>query len=235
MIESLAEHGVLAADLVPALMTTHTVKNPEYDPTAAGMIAEEEEPEEATSSVEDRIGDKHHSSSDPFGDSYVVEDVIPPPPYSEAHSIEKKGRTSNPFGDEDEGDIGAMLSPKTPARNEKETVIPVPDLEEGDIAASLQDLAINNGTTTPKAQSAALPPETPHKPTTAAEVVEMGLREEGPKHSEALPGVSTALSKTDENVTLDIRWTVVSDQSISLFDVAAIERVVNSFAICSCS
>ena len=32
MIESLAEHGVQAADLAPALMTTHTVANPEYDP-----------------------------------------------------------------------------------------------------------------------------------------------------------------------------------------------------------
>jgi hypothetical protein len=35
MIESLAEHGVLAMDLVPALMTTHTVANPEYDPAEA--------------------------------------------------------------------------------------------------------------------------------------------------------------------------------------------------------
>jgi len=35
MIESLAEHGVDPSDLVPALMTTHTVKNPEYDPAAA--------------------------------------------------------------------------------------------------------------------------------------------------------------------------------------------------------
>ena len=35
MIESLAVHGVLASDLVPALMTTHTVANPEYDPEEA--------------------------------------------------------------------------------------------------------------------------------------------------------------------------------------------------------
>ncbi|KAG6888053.1 hypothetical protein C0992_009792 [Termitomyces sp. T32_za158] len=35
MIESLAEHGVLASDLVPPLMTTHTVANPEYDPVEA--------------------------------------------------------------------------------------------------------------------------------------------------------------------------------------------------------
>jgi hypothetical protein len=41
MIESLAEHGVLAMDLVPALMTTHTVANPEYDPAEARRQNEE--------------------------------------------------------------------------------------------------------------------------------------------------------------------------------------------------
>lgn len=35
MVESLADHGVLASDLVPALMATHTVANPEYDPEEA--------------------------------------------------------------------------------------------------------------------------------------------------------------------------------------------------------
>lgn len=35
MIESLAEHGVRPEDLVPSLMTTHTVANPEYDPLEA--------------------------------------------------------------------------------------------------------------------------------------------------------------------------------------------------------
>lgn len=40
MIENLAEHGVQPSDLVPALMTTHTVANPEYDPAAAQQQAE---------------------------------------------------------------------------------------------------------------------------------------------------------------------------------------------------
>ena len=35
MIDSLAVHGVQAIDLVPSLMTTHTVANPEYDPAEA--------------------------------------------------------------------------------------------------------------------------------------------------------------------------------------------------------
>lgn len=41
MIESLAEHGVQAMDLVPSLMTTHTVANPEYDPAEARRQAED--------------------------------------------------------------------------------------------------------------------------------------------------------------------------------------------------
>ncbi|KAI0033809.1 hypothetical protein K488DRAFT_46852 [Vararia minispora EC-137] len=35
MIENLALHGVMPQDLAPALMTTHTVANPEYDPVEA--------------------------------------------------------------------------------------------------------------------------------------------------------------------------------------------------------
>jgi hypothetical protein len=40
MIESLAKHGVEAMDLVPSLMTTHTVANPEYDPAEARRKAD---------------------------------------------------------------------------------------------------------------------------------------------------------------------------------------------------
>ncbi|KAF7971035.1 hypothetical protein HWV62_22239, partial [Athelia sp. TMB] len=44
MIDSLAEHGVTAMDLVPSLMTTRTVANPEYDPKEARRQAEENTP-----------------------------------------------------------------------------------------------------------------------------------------------------------------------------------------------
>ncbi|KAM5539970.1 hypothetical protein V8D89_006473 [Ganoderma adspersum] len=40
MIESLGQHGIEAKDLVPPLMTTHTVANPEYDPAEAHRQAE---------------------------------------------------------------------------------------------------------------------------------------------------------------------------------------------------
>lgn len=41
MIESLAQHGVQPEDLIPSLMTTHTVANPEYDPAEARKQEEE--------------------------------------------------------------------------------------------------------------------------------------------------------------------------------------------------
>lgn len=40
MIDTLAMHGIQAKDLVPALMTTHTVANPEYDPAEARRQSE---------------------------------------------------------------------------------------------------------------------------------------------------------------------------------------------------
>lgn len=53
MIQSLGEHGVTAMDLAPALMTTHTVANPEYDPVEARRTqgqanAQEDEPPKDT-------------------------------------------------------------------------------------------------------------------------------------------------------------------------------------------
>ncbi|KAJ6520544.1 hypothetical protein C8R45DRAFT_1205489 [Mycena sanguinolenta] len=100
MIESLAQHGVRAEDLVPALMTTHTVANPEYDPAEARRQADA---------------------------------VFDAPP-----------------------------TPTTPATTTQ---------------ASFQ--------------------------TTAKVLADTSTA--------AIPGVSTTLSATDENVTLDIRWTVLCD------------------------
>jgi hypothetical protein len=50
MIDSLAAHGVQAIDLVPSLMTTHTVANPEYDPVEARRQAEAQGPKKDTAS-----------------------------------------------------------------------------------------------------------------------------------------------------------------------------------------
>ncbi|KAG2364790.1 hypothetical protein BDR07DRAFT_1278818 [Suillus spraguei] len=63
MIDSLAAHGVQAIDLVPSLMTTHTVANPEYDPVEARRRAEAQGLKEDTTSRRASGGDKFRPSS----------------------------------------------------------------------------------------------------------------------------------------------------------------------------
>ncbi|KAG8709814.1 hypothetical protein FRC09_000456 [Ceratobasidium sp. 395] len=119
MIESLAEHGVSALDLVPALMTTHTVANPEYDPAEA----------------------KRRDAEEAFAQQNA----------EESHDI----------------DIATADEPHV---------------------------------RTPKQQTRNI-----HLQTTA------NVMEPLTPTVTAIPGVSTSLSATDANVTLDIRWTVLCD------------------------
>lgn len=148
MIESLGEHGVLASDLVPALMTTHTVANPEYDP------------EEARRKAEDAL--------------------------------------NNPPSDE-----------------EKE------DVEEDDISISDQTLvnqpiskSHSEGNKTPTSVSSPNPSqEDPNSPREGGPLKQVRTTTKVLQESStaAIAGVTTSLSSTDQNVTLDIRWTVLCD------------------------
>ncbi|KAF8902239.1 hypothetical protein CPB84DRAFT_875384 [Gymnopilus junonius] len=87
MIESLAEHGVLASDLVPALMTTHTVANPEYDPEEARRKAESTVPDrpESPESLSDQtlvnepLDSEEEGSKTPTAPQSPVLDKSPPP------------------------------------------------------------------------------------------------------------------------------------------------------------
>ncbi|KAH8927246.1 hypothetical protein BT69DRAFT_843081 [Atractiella rhizophila] len=57
MIENLAVHGLTSEDLVPSLVTTHTVPNPEYDPQFAKELEREREEEERKKSrAQDKAG-----------------------------------------------------------------------------------------------------------------------------------------------------------------------------------
>lgn len=80
MIESLALHGIEAKDLVPSLMTTHTVSNPEYDPAAARRLAEEKEASDLQA-AEDAAADISESSRTPTEmPSTPSHEGSPPPP-----------------------------------------------------------------------------------------------------------------------------------------------------------
>lgn len=129
MIESLALHGVEAMDLVPALMTTHTVANPEYDPEEARRLAAESETRTLVESDGESISDQT---------------IIAPPP------------------------------PTSPSADQLKT--PIPQTPTTATGKTFQTTAKVLGDTT-----------------------------------SAIPGVTTSLSAADENVTLDIRWTVLCD------------------------
>src|SRR5712691_10586496 len=124
MVETLAEHGLQPSDLVPALMTTHTVANPEYDPAESKRQADLRKAEAETEAS---------SESDDISEVTVVE---------------------------------PSASPNGPS----------------------------------------IPPATAKSETfqTTARVLET-------TSTATVPGVSTSLSAADENVTLDIRWTVLCD------------------------
>jgi hypothetical protein len=128
MIENLAEHGLQPGDLVPALMTTHIVANPEYDPAEAQRQAETRKAE----------AEEVPPESDDISEITVVESSTPP------------------------------LVPSSPRSTS--------------------------------------PP-----PTAKSESFQTTLRVLEPTSTASVPGVSTSLSSADENVTLDIRWTVLCD------------------------
>ncbi|CAA7265018.1 unnamed protein product [Cyclocybe aegerita] len=162
MIESLAEHGVLASDLVPALMTTHTVANPEYDP------------EEARRKAEDVL---HHDESDDesISDQTLVDEPLP--------------KASEP-------------SPKDQEEERSTTPTPPPAAAHGSDDDTQTIHAPENPNPSAMSPSAS-----------ASSVKQVPTTTKVLKDSEtaAIPGVSTSLSSTDENVTLDIRWTVLCD------------------------
>ena len=154
MIESLADHGVIATDLVPALMTTHTVANPEYDPEEARRMDL----------------DAQHVDPD---------------------SVEDEDEDDNSISDQ-------TLVNEPTSQQELET-------EE-------QSLPAADSLGTPNAASNESAPTNPAgQPNSHITQVPTTTKVLKDSSAGLMPGVSTSLSSADENVTLDIRWTVLCD------------------------
>lgn len=283
MIESLQEHGVDPADLVPALMTTHTVKNPDYDPEARKQRdieeaeAAEREPIERKEAEEEeaRKADENHDDTRSEGD---LIDHDPAPPYAEvdpsastppavppkttedrrqspptSHSSSGAdihglfSSSGNPFDDGDMGDMGGDIG----GSREDAPPPPPPKEDVGDIGSSFDDggdigrSSLDSPAPPAKAPSSPdvnktpklsggemLSPDlskTPKSGGVSDEGTPRGVHtqlpgdaklpgdvqaveplKQGIEHMPSLPGVSTTMSTADENITLDIRWTVVS-------------------------
>jgi hypothetical protein len=150
MIESLAEHGVIPDDLVPPLMTTHTVANPEYDPEEARRQRED---------LSNQLQEEEGSDEESISDQTLVNE-----PSSSSPTPEDGNKTPTP-------------------------------------------------TTTSPRETSTSQDASPNSPEEATPLKQVPLTKKVLKESStaAIPGVSTSLSSTDENVTLDIRWTVLCD------------------------
>lgn len=81
MIESLALHGIQSEDLVPALMTTHTIANPEYDPAEARREQEmrDSAAEELASQYSDDISETETMVESPPTPTLKSADAPEPP------------------------------------------------------------------------------------------------------------------------------------------------------------
>ncbi|THH27236.1 hypothetical protein EUX98_g6953 [Antrodiella citrinella] len=127
MIDSLSMHGIEAKDLVPSLMTTHTVANPEYDPAEAEKVAE-----------------LQHEAA-----------------VSQLASLEEES----------------------------------------------EDISLPSPDRTPPGST----PASPQPDHDASQPVQTTARVLETTAAVTIPGVSTHLSTTEKDVTLDIRWTVLCD------------------------
>lgn len=227
MMEQLAEHGVTAEDLVPSLLATYTVDNPEYDPEASnsteesGITTNSSSSEEKAKSSASPLSEKVELSTpqeikpksksiDPFGQE--EEDSLPPPTPSKT-STSSSTRISDPFDDYYDGDIGGAFggsnkSTTTTSLPPLETSIP-PPLSPSQAPSSLLKTPIPTSRQLPSSLS---PPRTPTQSSTFNPTAENLLN---PLPS-SLPGVSTTLTSSDKTITLDIRWTILCDLFLSL-------------------
>lgn len=152
-------------------------------------------------------------SSNPFGDDDDDEDdlisrIASPsrPTYNEPSTIRPSSSRLPSFDmDEDEGDIGRPASPD-PIKPESSEAASTPLSDNADVALELQSVD-TDPERTPTRQNSTLP----LSPTGEKQTPEEEDTDDQPAPLPSLPGVSTSLTTADENVILDIRWTVVRD------------------------
>ncbi|EJT46431.1 integral membrane protein [Trichosporon asahii var. asahii CBS 2479] len=283
MIESLQEHGVDPADLVPALMTTHTVKNPDYDPEARRQrdIEEAEEAERQAVARKEAEEEEARKAEENHDDMRSESDDIahdPAPPYAEVDPSPSTPPTvppnlfsssGNPFDDgdmgdmgdigdiggspgdappppppkEDAGDIGGDIgrsSLDSPAPPEKAPPSPdvnkTPKLSSGEMLSPDLSKTPKSGGVSDEGTPRGVHTQLPGDAKLPGDVQAVEPLKQGTEHMPSLPGVSTTMSTADENITLDIRWTVLCDLFLvlvadSLYDArsrAFLERVANA-------
>jgi len=260
MIESLSTHGVEPMDLVPSLMTTHTVPNPEYDPIEAERIRvekekedldraadesearecrQEEEEQVASSSKEEEafggglglVGklERRRSSVEEadlaFGQDEADDldpTAAPPPKYSQ-RNLPPEDDDGVDIGGFDDDPFANFDSRKTPTATPSIPPLVLSPSIDQHYSSSNHDLpplppsplppSSPNGFTSPSSTSNHFTDhaQTPSTPKGPGPIVGTTTHLDEPLEdvTPVLPGVSTSLSAADENITLDIRWTIL--------------------------
>lgn len=235
MIELLAEHGVTATDLVPSLVATHTVPNPEYDPEAEREAIEEAE----------REAEEAKEEAARLAEGLAVEDEQGSAPDKEEDGQRgQHNEADTPVGQLselalEEADIGQPSSPpeqKNAAQNEAlASTTSASDDEQSQEAEVTDDPppqydAIDETPQTPKtprthrnirsSKSPATPKTLRTQKPNQEDSSDTQDEEQTPNLVKALPntlpGVTTNLTAADKTVTLDIRWTILCDLFLAL-------------------
>jgi len=211
MIQQLAEHGVSAADLVECLITTLTVKNPNYDPeaSASGSSKSDECPSDtASDNASFRSGSSMENAWTAKNDKPELFDS------SDSGGFRASFKSvGEPFGSDSASSLpwASGSVPSKPSESD-----PAPS-EFSSSSQPLQDPQID-GSATPKPTDSSFPSrsEPPDQAqTSSAETDEL---------PNTLPGISTTITPSDEMMTLDIRWTVLCD----LFLVLIVDSVYDA-------
>jgi hypothetical protein len=117
--------------------------------------------------------------------------------------------------DDDEGDIGRSASPPPDMVQDRSALSPPPSQGEDlrsptrEQPRTAESEEIPDPERTPRKAHFSLS-ELDEKSSSLAEAADDEEPLEEPPALPSLPGVSTSLTSADENVVLDIRWTVVS-------------------------
>ncbi|PWN17753.1 DUF726-domain-containing protein [Microstroma glucosiphilum] len=217
MIKSLGDHGVLASDLAPSLVTTQQIENPDYDPIAAQEKEEKEAHDKEQAELhreEQEADDQEHTEPQPQPADEVAESdsSVDGSTQSVPGSPRDNDSGSPTLG---EGSTGTQ-SPAEMFTPRAETDQELPDVNQPSVTKDVNDtepLAAAPLRADPNtaAQAEALDANvaaTPAQPSTFGLTAEPQSVQPLPS---ALPGVTTELSTSDTHITLDLRWTILCD------------------------
>lgn len=225
MIESLSQHGILPSDLVPSLVTTHTIPNPSYDPQRARAEAAqaaaraEAESTDVTASNVDALSltDSQAARTEAAETHESVVDEAPAhtgppaaasaPPAPTATAPSSAASVSPPPAEPSDSALAMAEEQRAPAQSDEPTSA-VPTSHDSTPAVVLTDP--NSAAQVAEKQAAGEVVSAGHVTASSLEAAAHAPSTLS-THPPTLDGVTTEISESSKTITLDIRWTVLCD------------------------